>query len=41
VRGVLIVAEGAEDLKRKALIIEAVQRVLDVPVHRISVMPRG
>lgn len=41
VRGVLIVAEGAEDLKRKALIIEAVQRVLEVPVHRISVLPKG
>jgi stage III sporulation protein AG len=41
VRGVLIVAEGAEDLKRRALIIEAVQRVLDVPVHRISVLPKG
>lgn len=41
VRGVLIVAEGAEDLKRRQLIIEAVQRVLDVPVHRISVLPKG
>jgi len=41
VRGVLIVAEGAEDLKRKELIIDAVQRVLDVPVHRISVLPKG
>lgn len=41
VRGVLIVAEGAEDLKRRALIIEAVQRLLDVPVHRISVLPKG
>ncbi|WP_169713542.1 stage III sporulation protein AG [Paludifilum halophilum] len=41
VRGVLIVAEGAENLKVKAAMIEAVQRVLDVPVHRISVMPKG
>ncbi|SFS93251.1 stage III sporulation protein AG [Marininema halotolerans] len=41
VRGVLIVAKGAENLQVKAAIIEAVQRVLDVPVHRISVLPKG
>lgn len=41
VRGVLVVAKGAENLKVKAAMIEAIQRVLDVPVHRISVMPKG
>lgn len=41
VRGVLVVAKGAENLQVKAAIIEAIQRVLDVPVHRISVLPKG
>jgi stage III sporulation protein AG len=41
VRGVLVVARGVENLKVKAIVIEAVQRTLDVPVHRISVLPKG
>lgn len=41
VRGVLVVAEGAENMQVKAVIVEAIQRVLDVPVHRISVLPKG
>ncbi|SDW53448.1 stage III sporulation protein AG [Marininema mesophilum] len=41
VRGVLVVARGVENLQVKAAIIEAVQRVLDVPIHRISVLPKG
>lgn len=41
VRGVLVVARGAENLQVKAAMIEAIQRVMDVPVHRISVMPKG
>ncbi|SMO40024.1 stage III sporulation protein AG [Melghirimyces algeriensis] len=41
VRGVLVVAEGVENLKVKAAMVEAIQRLMDVPVHRISVMPRG
>ena len=41
VRGVLVVARGVENLKVKAVVIEAVQRTLDVPVHRISVLPKG
>src|SRR5699024_3373525 len=41
IRGVLVVAKGAEDLQVKAAMIESIQRLLDVPVHRISVMPRG
>lgn len=41
VRGVLVVAEGAENMQVKAIIIESVQRALDVPVHRISVQPKG
>lgn len=40
IRGVLVVAKGAENLKIKQMIIEAVTRVLDVPNHRVSVLPR-
>lgn len=40
VRGVLVVASGAENMQVKTWVIEAVQRVLDVPAHRVSVMPR-
>lgn len=40
IRGVLVVAEGVENAQVKAWVIEAVSRVLDVPVHRISVMPK-
>jgi stage III sporulation protein AG len=38
---VLIVAKGAENLQVKAAIIEAVQRVLDVPIYKIAVLPKG
>ncbi|MCH5584183.1 stage III sporulation protein AG [Shimazuella sp. AN120528] len=41
VRGVLVVARGVENLQVRALVIEAVQRILDVPSYRISVLPRG
>jgi stage III sporulation protein AG len=41
VRGVLVVARGVENLQVKAAVIEAVQRTLDVPMHRISVLPKG
>ncbi|WP_027093770.1 stage III sporulation protein AG [Cohnella thermotolerans] len=40
VRGVLIVAKGAENATVHRLIAEAVARGLDVPTHRISVVPR-
>lgn len=40
VRGVLVVAEGANNIQVKTWIAEAVQRVLDVPLHRISVLPK-
>lgn len=40
VRGVLIVAKGAENLQVKAWILEAVQRVLDVPAYKISILPK-
>lgn len=40
VRGVLVVAKGAENEIVKNLIVDAIQRGLNVPSHRISVVPR-
>jgi stage III sporulation protein AG len=40
IRGVIIVAKGAENATVHKLIAEAVSRGLDVPIHRISVVPR-
>lgn len=40
IRGVVVVAEGAENLTVKRLLLEAVERGLDVPSNRISVIPR-
>ncbi|WP_409346441.1 stage III sporulation protein AG [Paenibacillus sp. MBLB4367] len=40
IRGVLIVAKGAENVTVKKLISDAVERGLDVPPHRISIVPR-
>lgn len=41
VRGVLVLAPGATDVQVKAWISEAVQRVLDVPPHKVSVLPKN
>jgi stage III sporulation protein AG len=40
IRGVVVVAKGAENVTVKKLISDAVERGLDVPPHRISVVPR-
>jgi stage III sporulation protein AG len=40
IRGVVVVASGAENLVVKKLIVEAVERGLGAPAHRISVIPR-
>ncbi|NGP43603.1 stage III sporulation protein AG [Bacillaceae bacterium SIJ1] len=40
VRGVLIVAEGADNIQVKSWIIEAVTKSLGVPPHRVSVLPK-
>lgn len=40
IRGVVVVAKGAENLTVKKMITEAVERGLDVPAHRISILPR-
>lgn len=40
IRGVVVVAKGAENITVKKMLSEAVERGLDVPPHRISVLPR-
>ena len=40
IRGVLVVAKGADNIQVKKWIIEAVTRSLDVPSHRVAVMPK-
>ncbi|MED4017075.1 stage III sporulation protein AG [Sutcliffiella cohnii] len=40
IRGVLIVAQGAESITIKQMIVEAVTRVLDVPQHKVAVVPK-
>ncbi|MDL4841587.1 stage III sporulation protein AG [Aquibacillus rhizosphaerae] len=41
VRGVLVVAKGVDHIELKQWVVEAVSRVLDVPSHRIAVMPKN
>ncbi|WP_164218069.1 stage III sporulation protein AG [Virgibacillus sp. YIM 98842] len=41
VRGVFVVANGADHASVRSWIVEAVSRVLDVPTHRVSVMPKN
>lgn len=40
VRGVVVVAEGADNIQVKSNVTEAVTRVLDVKPHRVSVLPK-
>lgn len=41
VRGVFVVAKGVDHSAVKMWVIEAVARVLDVPTHKVSVMPKN
>ncbi|WP_051569065.1 stage III sporulation protein AG [Alkaliphilus transvaalensis] len=41
VKGVIVVAEGADDIAVKASLYEAVKTVLQVPGHRVQVYPRN
>ncbi|OIJ16036.1 stage III sporulation protein AG [Anaerobacillus arseniciselenatis] len=41
IRGVLVVARGVENIQVKTWVVEAVSRVLDVPSHRVSVLPKN
>ncbi|PEJ56998.1 stage III sporulation protein AG [Bacillus sp. AFS002410] len=40
IRGVLVIAKGADNLEVKSMIREAVTRLLDVPSYRVSVLPK-
>ncbi|SEP73210.1 stage III sporulation protein AG [Piscibacillus halophilus] len=40
VRGVLVIAEGVDNVQKKQNVVEAVSRLLDVSTHRISVLPK-
>lgn len=40
VRGVFIIAKGADRAEAKKWVVESVSRVLDVPTHRVSVIPK-
>ncbi len=40
IKGVLVVAEGASDPRIKAELGKAVQTMLDVPAHRVMVLPK-
>jgi stage III sporulation protein AG len=39
IEGVIVVAEGAQDIKIKHLLIETVTTVLGIPAHRVMVLP--
>lgn len=41
VRGVFVVAKGVDHAQIKKWIVEATARVLDVPTHKVSVMPKN
>lgn len=40
VKGVLVVAEGVDDIRIKANVVDAVARVLDVASHRVAVLAK-
>lgn len=39
VEGVIVVAEGARDIRTKRLLIDAVTTILGIPAHRVIVIP--
>lgn len=41
ITGVLVVARGAENSGLRLKIVRAIQSALDLPAHRIAVLPRG
>lgn len=41
VRGVFVVAKGVDHATVKMWVLEAVSKVLDVPTHKVSVMPKN
>jgi stage III sporulation protein AG len=40
IRGIAVVAQGAENLKTKALIIDVITKVFDIGSHSVSVVPK-
>lgn len=41
VNGIMIVAKGVENLETKAAVLKAVRAYLDVPPHKIAILPKG
>lgn len=41
VAGVMVVAEGANDIMLREKISQGVQTVLNIPAHRVTVLPKG
>lgn len=41
VKGIIIVAKGAENLEVKTAVMKAVRAYLDVPPHKIAILPKG
>ena len=41
VKGIMIVAKGAENLEVKDAVMKAVRAFLDVPPHKIAILPKG
>lgn len=41
VKGILIVAKGVENLQVKEAVMKAVRAYLDVPPHKIAILPKG
>jgi len=40
IRSVLVVAKGVDNIKIKQMVVEAVTKGLDVPNHKVAVMPK-
>ncbi|MEW5785648.1 MAG: hypothetical protein AB1767_11355 [Bacillota bacterium] len=40
-RGAIVVADGVDSPQVKAQVVEALRSILDLPYHRITVLPRG
>ncbi len=40
-RGAMVVAEGVQDTRKKKQVIKALESLLGLPPHRITVLPRG
>lgn len=41
VKGIMIVAKGVENLEVKSAVLQAVRAYLDVPPHKIAILPKG